>query len=195
MQESTHLDIGCGAKPRNPFNQRKLFCVDIYRSSELSEDVVFKQANLFLQNIPFEDNIFDSVSAYDFLEHVPRILSIDGKQTTLPFIALMNEIWRVLKPNGIFYAITPVYPHPDSFKDPTHVNFITDGTHEYFTGPKYARPYGFIGDFEVKRVQRVFPRIEKHADTKHLKCIKTAFRSWIKFKSKSHIVWELTAIK
>ena len=44
----------------------------------------------------------------------------------------MNEIYRVLKPGGTFYAITPYYPRDEAFVDPTHVNIITNKTHTYF---------------------------------------------------------------
>ena len=47
----------------------------------------------------------------------------------------MNEIYRVLKPNGIFYGITPVYPKESVFVDPTHVNFITKNSFKYFVYP------------------------------------------------------------
>jgi len=47
----------------------------------------------------------------------------------------MNEAYRVLKPGGIFYAITPYYPRAEVFVDPTHINFISHKTHTYFTTP------------------------------------------------------------
>jgi SAM-dependent methyltransferase len=64
----------------------------------------------------------------------------------------MSEIHRLLKPGGVFYAVTPGYPSPAAFQDPTHVNFITLGTIEYFSGSSvHARTlgYGFDGEFEV----------------------------------------------
>jgi hypothetical protein len=65
----------------------------------------------------------------------------------------MNEVWRVLKPNGIFKAHTPAFPKQESFVDPTHVNFITDQTVNYFCGGEYtnlSKSYGFDGMFEKK---------------------------------------------
>jgi hypothetical protein len=62
----------------------------------------------------------------------------------------------VLVPGGRFYALTPAWPHPDAFTDPTHVNIITDRTHTYFCGDKpMARMYGFTGRFRVLRVDWV----------------------------------------
>ena len=35
----------------------------------------------------------------------------------------MNEIYRVLKPNGYFLHRTPAFPAKQAFSDPTHVKF------------------------------------------------------------------------
>ena len=124
-----HLDLGCGPHPRNPYVADEIYGVDISPSPELPKDR-FVRANLALEPIPFTSNSFDSVSAFDFIEHIPRqIHSLDNHTSRLPFIELMNEVWRVLKPNGVFYALTPAYPNPSAFQDPTHVNIITESTH------------------------------------------------------------------
>ncbi len=72
----------------------------------------------------------------------------------------MSEVWRILKPQGLFVSHTPAYPHPEAFQDPTHVNVITDTTVSYFArrpqaegsvidawGPELGRRYGFKGSF------------------------------------------------
>ncbi|MDP3612241.1 MAG: methyltransferase domain-containing protein, partial [Rubrivivax sp.] len=111
-----HLDLGCGPVPRNPYRREELFGVDLSVSTDGGP---IRRANLVMQPIPFADHSFNSVSAYDFLEHVPRVMpTADGRGTRFPFIELMNEIWRVLKPGGLLYAVTPVYPHPAVFQDP-----------------------------------------------------------------------------
>ena len=69
-----HLDIGCGGKARNPYKADKLYGVDIMESVENPWLDEYASANLAVEKIPFEDDFFDSVSAYDFLEHVPRSL-------------------------------------------------------------------------------------------------------------------------
>jgi SAM-dependent methyltransferase len=186
-----HLDLGCGGVPRNPYQCDELYGVDLV-VAEPSER--FKAANLSLQSIPFADNHFHSVSAYDFLEHVPRVLpTSDGTATRLPFVELMDEIWRVLVPGGRFYAVTPAYPDQAAFQDPTHVNILTHGTHLYFTEPRLlGRIYGFRGTFRERRVERVEPT----SDYEPLQ------RSWaerarrrLKRKSFSHLIWEFDAVK
>lgn len=148
-----HLDLGCGEHPRNPYARATVCGVDIRPLS--SPGFEYRTANLALQPIPYADNTFASVSAFDFLEHIPRILATaDARGTRFPFIELMNEIWRVLAPGGRFYALTPAYPHAEAFVDPTHVNIITAKTHEYFCGDEpTGRMYGFIGTFRACAVR------------------------------------------
>jgi SAM-dependent methyltransferase len=156
-----HLDLGCGKFPRNPYGRAVVCGVDIRALAE-APGFELRTANLAIEPIPYEDGSFASVSAYDFLEHVPRILpTADGTDTTFPFVRVMNEIWRVLAPGGRLYALTPAYPHPAAFADPTHVNIVTDTTHEYFCGENPpGRMYGFVGHYRLLRAERV--RIDDH---------------------------------
>ena len=158
-----HLDLGCGTTPRNPYGRSALYGVDL-RHIETSATVEIVAANLAFEPIPFDNDAFGSVSAFDFIEHIPRVLNGTEPNTTcFPFVRLMDEIWRVLAPGGLFYALTPCFPSHASFQDPTHVNIITDSTHEYFCGERpIARMYGFRGGFAVRRAQWVIP---EHSQT------------------------------
>lgn len=155
-QETRHLDIGCGSHPRNPYECDQLYGVDLFPQPNAPNGII-KPANLALEQIPYADNFFDSVSAFDFIEHVPRVLATaDGRSTRFPFIELMNECWRVLKPSGRFYAITPCYPFAEAFQDPTHVNIISEKTHLYFTGDQpLGQIYGFRGRFQLVHADRI----------------------------------------
>lgn len=189
MTHTKHLDLGCGPRPRNPYNCDKLYGIDIRNS--LDQNIY--NVNLNCEQIPFENDFFNSVSAYDFLEHVPRVVvDINQKKTIFVFIDLMNEIHRVLKMGGRFYASTPVVPHLAAFVDPTHVNYLTSKTHEYFTGQNpLARMYGFSGNFELIRALRHRPRLDYEP-------INPNFNYWFKQKKdmlknrQSHILWEFT---
>jgi SAM-dependent methyltransferase len=204
-----HLDLGCGAKPRNPYGRGQLCGVDI-RVLPDKPDFDYRVANLVVDPIPFEDDSLGSVSAFDFIEHVPRILAtVDGRDTVFPFIRLMNEVWRVLAPSGRFYALTPTWPHAEAFVDPTHVNFITDRTHEYFCGDDaLARMYGFVGNFRVlsaRWVQRgeaysALPDSAlNYSGGKRVARRLRSFSRWLRGKQASakppYFLWELEAVK
>ncbi|MDR0480326.1 MAG: class I SAM-dependent methyltransferase, partial [Gallionellaceae bacterium] len=104
--DTKHLDIGCGKKPRNPYRMSAVYGCDIrdLDNADSENHYEYRQANLVLAEIPFGDNCFDTVSAYDFIEHVPRQLMDQRGQLRNPFVDLMSEIHRVLKPGGEFLA-------------------------------------------------------------------------------------------
>ena len=139
------LDLGCGPEPKNPYGAQQAYGIDV--RDDLSKNIL--NADLVLDSIPFENNFFDFVTAHDFLEHIPRLIYAPTRR--YPFIELMNEVWRVLKPDGIFYSKTPAYPQPAAFWDPTHVNFITEETFPlYFDDTRqFAKMYGFVGSFTI----------------------------------------------
>lgn len=190
-----HLDLGCGSNPRNPYNATDLYGIDILeRHNSKSLNFTYKSSNVILEKIPFDDNYFDSISAYDFIEHIPRLIYKDGS-IVLPFIELMNEIYRVLKPGGIFYAITPVYPKESVFVDPTHVNFVTKNTFKYFTFPhNWASMYGYVGNFQKNRSEIVNFAYEV-TNRNFVKKLLTKVLIELNPKSKQHIVWEFAALK
>lgn len=192
MSSKKHLDIGCGSNPRNPFGHNELYGVDIL-DKEMA-DFNYQKCNVVLEKLPFDDSTFDSVSAYDFLEHIPRFAIINDN-TQFPFINFMNEAHRVLKPGGVFYAITPFYPREEAFVDPTHINIITKNTHHYFTAPKHsARMYGFEGSFEIMRVKTIKLSQETKKYSAVVKVLKNILYT-ILYKKKSHILWEFRAVK
>lgn len=191
-----HLDLGCGTRPRNPYSCDELYGLDIRAGLTAPGVKAIAAANLSRDPIPFPSHSFDSVSAYDFLEHVPRV-SQDGPggDTRFPFIQIMNEVWRVLKPGGLFYAVFPAFPHPLAFCDPTHVNILTDQSHRYFAGPDpMGAMYGFQGRFEVIRQERIHPRGDLHPThpTWSLRAKGQVDRI---MGRKSHLVWEWRATR
>lgn len=190
-----HLDIGCGRNPRNPYDASEVHGVDI------DPDVIklgknYKYANIAIESLPYKDNFFDSISAFDVLEHIPR-QAIDFEKNTikLPFIQLMNEVWRILKPNGLFYALTPAFPAKEAFQDPTHVNFITIDSYIYFCGEDaYGKRYGFNGNFDLIENIWMHPKYANKALRNYLIHLKNFHKIRIKGKP-SHLVWQFKALK
>ena len=183
-----HLDLGCGHAPRNPYRRDEMWGIDISKEVlQLGNNIKF--SDLSVEKIPFEGDYFDSVSAYDFL-------ASNGDHMRFPFIELMNEIWRVLKPGGLLYAVTPAYPRQEAFMDPTHVNIITEKTHTYFSGPdRMAKMYGFVGNFKVRRAEWILPKYyEREPDRPTLAHRFRKIRNHIKRRN-THFLWELEVIK
>jgi SAM-dependent methyltransferase len=194
-QETRHLDLGCGPSPRNPFNMNLLFGVDLTPLNK--PGIVVQRANLASEPIPFESDYFDSISAFDFLEHIPRQIYLEStREIIFPFIRLMDEIYRVLKPEGRFLAHTPNFTSDEAYQDPTHVNPVTTRTHEYFCLPKlWGAMYGFKGSFVVEYVG-----ITDMTNVKNLEF--GTFRGGLRDthrkifgKAPTHVCWLLRAVK
>jgi len=78
--------------------------------------------NIEKEALPFEDNSVDEIACYQTLEHMEDLIFV------------MNEMWRVLKPEGVLKGKVPREGGRGSLADPTHKRiFITD-TFDYFTG-------------------------------------------------------------
>ncbi len=147
---SKSLDLGSGPSPKNPFNADEVFGVDFDMRPDLSSNI--RRADLVVEPIPYDNDSFEYVTAFDFIEHIPRVLYMPARRN--PFVELMNEIYRVLKTGGVFLSLTPGYPHGSAFIDPTHVNIITEGTFPLYFGDSHfqspwAAIYGFKGAFSV----------------------------------------------
>lgn len=151
------VDLGCGHSRRNPSQADVCIGVDVMESNEPN----YHRCRLGIDLLPFTDNSIDYFSAFDVIEHIPRTLWRDGDLIN-PFICLMSEIYRCLKPRGTFYAETPAFPHATAFQDPTHVNIITEDTVFYFCQKpatdmtdngtlllRHGQNYGFKGIFTL----------------------------------------------
>lgn len=147
VSPTSALDIGCGLDPKNLFMAESVFGVDLHEDLDKN---IFK-VRVGFEALPFDDNAFDYITAYDLLEHIPRY-GTTPDETNSPFIFLMNEIYRVLKEDGLFLSFTPVYPYLAAFQDPTHNNIMTvDTLMLYFTDQKYtiAAHYGIKCNFKM----------------------------------------------
>ncbi|UZE92314.1 MAG: class I SAM-dependent methyltransferase [Methanosarcinales archaeon] len=109
MIEMITLDIGCG-----PGKIPNSVGVDIRRTK--GADVIAD-----IQYLPFKDQSVDKILCYQLLEHVDDL------------IKAMEEINRVLKWGGRVIIEVPHVKGLDAFRDPTHKNFFTIATMNYFT--------------------------------------------------------------
>jgi SAM-dependent methyltransferase len=111
----SYVDIGCGANKSGKdwfgVDYRKLPGVDLVQDLEK-----------FPWAIP--SGTFNVAVANHVVEHINPSHGI--------FINFMNEVWRILKPEGEFLIGAPYATSTGMFRDPTHCNFVNEETWSYF---------------------------------------------------------------
>jgi SAM-dependent methyltransferase len=98
---------------------------------------------------PFSDNEFDEILADNILEHLDDIT------------AVMKELHRISKPNGIIKIIVPYYNCYGAYNDATHKQYFSHLCFEPFYN-KNARGNYFIKErFELKKLRLIPTRLGK----------------------------------
>lgn len=96
-------------------------------------DVVWNLENLPL---PFEDNSFDEIHAYEVLEHT-------GSQGDYKFFfAQFEEFYRILKPEGLICATVPNWQSPWAWGDPSHKRVILLESLTFLSQQEYINQVG-----------------------------------------------------
>ncbi len=67
LHGTSTLDLGCDLNPQNPFRAEQVYGIDIRDNPSK----YIKCADLTVEPIPFEDNVFDFITAFDIIEHTP----------------------------------------------------------------------------------------------------------------------------
>lgn len=90
--------------------------------------------NLDVHPLPFPDDYFDEMGAYDVLEHLGRQGDWKG------FFDEFAEYWRILKPGGLFGILVPI--NKDALADPGHTRFFSATWFGFLSQEFYARNLG-----------------------------------------------------
>lgn len=147
------LLIGCGSSREKRIflpgkkDWNNLVTLDINESH--NPDYVWDLNNLPL---PFEDNTFNEIHAYEVLEHT-------GSQGDYKFFFnQFNEFHRILGPDGVFIATVPAPKSPWAWGDPSHtrifckewLTFLRQKSYEEQVGKTSMSDFRYIykGDFE-----------------------------------------------
>lgn len=101
LPNGTVLDVGAGSGyiikhfSDLGFGESRTFAVDIIDERQIVDGYNFQIIEG--TNLPFSDNMFDSIISNHVIEHVGNDMQINH----------LKEIYRTLKPNGVFYFAVP----------------------------------------------------------------------------------------
>lgn len=79
---------------------------------------------------PFEDGAFDDVLAMNILEHIPHHLPSYGGKDGL--LVMLEELHRIMAPNGYLHVSVPHYQSRNAWRDPTHTRAMTPDWWTYY---------------------------------------------------------------
>jgi SAM-dependent methyltransferase len=92
--------------------------------------------NLCEHPLPFKDNEFDEIHAYEVLEHLAQ----QGDYHF--FFKEFSEYWRILKPGGHFFASVPSINSGWLWGDPSHKRVISRETLVFLQQAQYEAQVG-----------------------------------------------------
>lgn len=135
LGEINKINLGCGYRQLEGY-------INIDNRKCCNPDLLCNVIN----GLPFSDSSMAYVRAYDFLEHIPIGKTID----------VIEEIWRVLEPNGLFESMTPDAERGQgAFQDPTHVSFWVKNSWLYYSHLAYRQLYNIKANFQIETLDSV----------------------------------------
>lgn len=144
-----HKVLQAPSSPEKDFSGGELITLDIDPTTKA--DVIH---DLNVLPLPFADNEFDEIHAYEVMEHC-------GKQGDWQFFfAQFSEIYRILKPGGLFCVTVPAWDSMWAWSDPGHTRIISEGNLIFLCQMEYGKQIGrtsmtdyravYRGDFDIK---------------------------------------------
>lgn len=134
------LDIGCSTidrKYKSKNKSDKIIGIDKFLLSGV--DIITD----IEKTLPFKDNSFDMVVANQVLEH------------TINFFSVMEEIHRIIKPDGIVKIWVPHFSSHLAYTNPDHKRFFAAYTFDHFK-PENIENYYSKARFKIKKRRLIF---------------------------------------
>lgn len=143
------LLIGAGSNhtkkiaPNGRWEWSRVTTLDI--NADHRPDVVWNLEDLPL---PFPDDEFDEVHAYEVLEHT-------GQQGDYKFFfAQFSELWRILKPGGLLVGTCPGRNSIWAWGDPSHKRIIQAANFVFLDQTEYTKQVGKTSMSDFRYIYR-----------------------------------------
>lgn len=152
-QQFLKLNLGCGEKKMEGY-------INIDKRKEVNPDL---QIDLEDAKLPYEENSVDEIYTSHLLEHITN------------FNPLIEEMYRVLKPNAKILIFAPYGLSEGGIRDSTHVRWLAVGTFDYFdkSNPHLYNIYKYKTDLKVIKAERkgddIFGKIDLYFELQAIK--------------------------
>ena len=136
----SELLLGCGNQRAKKISAPGLIeaewdgLVTLDVDPKVEPDVVWDLNNP--DEMPFDDEYFSEIHAYDVLEHVGR--QGDYKD----FFRQWREYWRILKPEGLFVGSVPAWDSVWAWGDPGHTRVYSEALLVFLDQAEYRKQVG-----------------------------------------------------
>lgn len=141
-------------KTNDSFEYENPVTLDI--SPECKPDIVW---DLNYHPLPFKDEEFDEIHAYEVLEHV----GVQGDWRG--FFEEFAEYHRILKPGGLLIASVPRWDSVWAWGDPGHTRVINEGTLAFLNQDQYAIQVGKTAMTDYREIYKVSFIVEHMSKT------------------------------
>ena len=149
------LNVGCGRNILPEWTN-----LDVAASPGV--DIVYDLERAAEIRLPLEENTVDEFLLSHVLEHVSNALP------------MMQELYRVARPDAKAIIRLPHGASDDAWEDPTHVRSYFPQSFSYFAQTNYWRAdYGYRGDWQPERVlllvsKQIYAGVDADAISKDL---------------------------